>query len=97
MELAPKAQVLEGDIVKFRVSELVFLGVFKRYSTVDAMLFRHNTRNPGNNAIEMLQALHDIPRFERFKDLNVFKNVFNVIQNWNRDDLQFYLMVLIFC
>ena len=28
-------------------------------------------------------------------DLNLFKYVFNVIQNWETDALQFYLMVLI--
>jgi len=61
------------------------------------MLFRHNTHNTGNNAIEMSQAFHDIARFERFTNLNVFKYAFNVIQNWNMDALQFYLMVLIFC
>ena len=30
-------------------------------------------------------------------DLNLFKYVFNVIQNWETDALQFYLMVRIFC
>ena len=45
----------------------------------------------------MSQAFHDIARFEHFTDLNLFKYVFNVIQNWNMDVLQFYSMVLIFC
>ena len=36
------------DILKFRVSEMVFPEVF---STVDAMLFRQNTCKTGNNAI----------------------------------------------
>ena len=61
------------------------------------MLFRHNTRNTGNNAIEMSQAFQDIARFERFTNLNVFKYAFNVIQNRNMDASQFYSMVLIFC
>ena len=63
------------------------------------MLFRQNTRKTVNNAIEMSQAFHDIARFERFTDLNLFKYmyVFNVIQNWERDALQFYSMALIFC
>ena len=45
----------------------------------------------------MSQAFQDIAQFERFTNLNVFKYVFNVIQNWNMDALQFYSMVLIFC
>ena len=61
------------------------------------MLFRQNSRKTGNNAIEMSQAFHDIAQFEHFKDLNLFKHAFNVIQNWERDALQFYSMVLIFC
>ena len=44
----------------------------------------------------MLQTLHYMARFKRFTDLNLFKYVFNVIQNWNIDALQFYSMVLFF-
>ena len=40
---------------------------------MDAMLFCHNTCNTENNAMEMLQAFHDIVWFEGFTDLNVFK------------------------
>ena len=61
------------------------------------MLFRQNTHNTGNNAIEMSPAFHDIARFERYTDLSLFKYALNVIQNWNTDALQFYSMVLIFC
>ena len=61
------------------------------------MLFRQNTHNTGNNAIEMSQAFHDIARFKRYTDLSLFKYALNVIQNWNTDALQFYSMVLIFC
>ena len=61
------------------------------------MLFRQNTHNTGNNTIEMSQVFHDIARFKRFADLNLFKYAFNVIQNWNVNALQFYSMVLIFC
>ena len=60
------------------------------------MLFRRSTRKTGNNAVEMSQAFQDIARFERFTDLNLFKYAFNVIQNWETDVLQFYLMVLNF-
>ena len=73
------------DILKFRVSEIAFQGIFM----ADAMLFHQNTRNTRNNAFEMLQAFHDIARFKRFTDLNLFKYAFNVIQNWNTDALQF--------
>ena len=46
------------------------------------MLFRQNTRKTaGNNAVEMSQAFHDVARFERFTDLNLFKYAFNVIQS----------------
>ena len=57
------------------------------------MLFRQNTRKTGNNADEMSQAFQDI---ECFTDLILFKYSFNVIQNWETDALQFYLIVLIF-
>ena len=76
---------------------MAFQGFQEVFSFSDAMFFRQNTRNTGNNAIEMSQVFHDISRFERFTDLNLFKYVFNVIQNWNTDALQFYMMVLIFC
>ena len=60
------------------------------YSTADAMLFWRNTGKTGNNAVDMSQVFHDIARFERFTDLNLFKCVVNVvIQTWE--------MELIFC
>ena len=79
-----------------------FPGVFKRYSTADAMLFRQNTSRIHARlgtiitAVEMSQAFHDIARFERFTDLNLFKYAFNVIQNWQTEALQFYSTVLFF-
>ena len=45
----------------------------------------------------MSHVFHDIAEFESFSDLNLFKYVFSVIQNWEMDALQFYFMVLIFC
>ena len=67
LELAAKAQVLEGrgtrGILKFRVSEMAFPGVFNILvlSTVDAMLFHQNKHKTGNKfAIEMSQAFHNI-------------------------------------
>ena len=69
------------DILEFRVSEMPFPGVFKRYfSTVDAMLLHQNTRKTGNNAVA---------QFQRFTDLNLFKYAFNVIHHHHS-------MVLIF-
>ena len=103
LKLAPKAQVLEGwgiegHFESFESQKWHFQGFHEVFSTTEAILFRQNTRNTWNNAIEMLQAFHDIARFERFTDLNLFKYAFNVIQkNWNTDALQFYSMVLIFC
>ena len=46
---------------------------------------------------EMSRAFHNIIGFEHFTDLILFKYAFNVIQNWETDALQFYLMVLTFC
>ena len=86
------------DILKFRVSEITFPGVFKRYfPSRMPYFFCCNTHKTGNNAVEMSQAFHDMARFERFTDLNLFTYVFDVIQNWETDTLQFYSMVLIFC
>ena len=44
----------------------------------------------------MSHVFHDIAEFESFSDLNLFKYAFSVIQNWEMDALQFYLIVLIF-
>ena len=66
-----------------------FPEVFKRYfSTADAMLLRQNTRKPGNNAVKMSEAFHDIARVKCFTDPTLFKYAFNVIQNWETDALQ---------
>ena len=63
------------DILKLRVLEMAFPGVFTRY------LFGQNKHKTGNNAIETSQAFHDIASFELFIDLNLFKYLFNVIEN----------------
>ena len=84
------------DILKYKFSEMAFPR-HEVFSTADAMLFRQNTSRTGNNAVEMSQAFHDIPRFERFTLLNLFKYAFNVVQNWETDALQFYSTVHIFC
>ena len=84
------------DILKFNLGNVISRGFQEAFSNADAMLFCQNTRNTGNHAVEMCQAFHDITRFERFRDLNLFKYSFNVIQNWETDVLQFYSMVLIF-
>ena len=74
---------------------------FQWFSTVifhHTMLFHQNTcKTAGNNTIGMSQAFHNFARFECFTQLNLFKNGFNVIQNWETYALQFYLMVPIFC
>ena len=57
------------------------------------MLFCQNTWKTGNNAVEMSKTFQDI---ECLTDLNLFKYSFSVIQNWEMDALQFYLIVLIF-
>ena len=68
-----------GNILKFRVSEMPFPGVSKRYfyrgyQVVSSEYIENTvTRKTGNNAFEMSQASHDIARFERFADLKLFK------------------------
>ena len=65
------------DILKFRVSEMPFPGVFKGYFPlrrhVVSSEYIENTCKNGNNAVEMSQVLHDIPQFECFTDLHLFK------------------------
>ena len=51
------------------------------------MLFHQNTCKTGHNAVQMSQVFHDNARFERFTEPNLFKYVFNVIQNWEMDAL----------
>ena len=102
LELAAKAEVLEsrGIQAHFEIQGLrngISRGFQEVFSAVDAMLFCQNTCKTGNKAIEMSQASHDIAWFKTFTDPNLFKRAFNVIQNWNMDNLQFYSMVLIFC
>ena len=71
MELAPKAQVLEGrgiycrDILKIRVLEMVFPEVFTRY------LFGQNKRKTGNNAVEMSQTYRTVRTFHRSKSVRI--------------------------
>ena len=99
LELAPKAQVPQGQGIYMQghFGNCVSRGFQEVFSTADAMLFHRNTCKTGNNAIEMSLAFHDIAQFECFTDLNLFKCACNIIQNWETDALQFYLMVLIFC
>ena len=52
------------------------------------MLFRQNTCNTGNNAVEMSQAFHSITQVKRFTGVNLFKYAFNDIQNWKTNALQ---------
>ena len=55
-----------------------------------------NTHKTGNNAIKMSQVFQDIAHFEHFTDPNLFKYVFNVIQNWKTNSLQFFRWCLFF-
>ena len=42
-----------------------------------------------------VQAFQDIAQFECFTDLKLLEYAFNVIQNWEKDALQFYSTVFI--
>ena len=83
--------MLLKNILRFRVSEVAFPGVFKRYPPLRMLCCLLETMP------SKCRRRSDIPRFERFTDLNLFKYAFYVIQNWNMDAVQFYSMVLIFC
>ena len=82
------------DILKIRVLEMAFPGVFKRCFPL---------RTPCcfvriHASLETMpsQAFQDIKQFKHSTGLNLLEYVFNVIQNWETDALQFYSMVLIF-
>ena len=59
------------------------------------MFFRQNTRNTGNNAVEISHAIHNIERFKRSTYLNLFKYEVSVFQNWETDALQFYFLLAV--
>ena len=68
------------DILKFRVSEMPFPGVFKRFFHRGRQLvppeYIENTLKTGSNAVEMSQVFHDIAWFEHFTDLNLFLKIY---------------------
>ena len=69
LELAPKAQVLEGRGIQGRFENQslgngVSKGFQEMFPTVDAMLFCQNTRKPGNNAVNMSLALRCVIRLQ---------------------------------
>ena len=72
------------DILKFRVSEMAFPGVLKRFfpPRTPCCFIRIHARQGTMRSKLMSQAFHDIARVERFTDLNLFK---------------FYSKLLIFC
>ena len=65
------------------------------FSPADTMLFHQNTHT-NTRLGTTTQAFHNIAQLEHFTDLNLFKYMFNVIQKWATDALQFYSMRLIF-
>ena len=83
------------DILKFRVSKMVFPGIFRRYFPlrtpccfvrIHARLGKMPSKCPRRSTISHGSNVSCLKLY-----------VFNVIQNWETDALQFYLMVLIFC
>ena len=86
------------NILKFRVSEMAFPGVFKRYFHCGHHVVSSEYTKKWEQCRWIVSGVfHDTALFERFTDLNLFKYAFNVIQNWETDAFQFYSMVLIFC
>ena len=66
------------------------------FPTANAMLFCLSTHKTGNISVKMSLAFQDMAQFEGFTGLNLLECVFNVIQNWEINALQFYLMMLDF-
>ena len=81
MELTTKAQVLGNGVSR---------GFQEVFLTVNTIVFRQNTQKTGNNAIEMSEPYLDIACFKHFIDLNLLEYMFNVIQNWEMDAVQFF-------
>ena len=82
------------DILKLRVSKMMFPGVFKWYFPLQppcCFVTIHARLGTMASACPWRLAFHDIARFERFTDLNPFKYAFCAIQNWETDALQFIL------
>ena len=69
------------DILKFRVLEMAFPGFIFPPWMPGCCFVRIHIRLGTCNAIKISQAFHNIARFERVTHLNLFKYVFNVIQN----------------
>ena len=69
------------DILKFRVSEMAFSVIFKRYSPLRTQCFfiRIYARL-GTMPSKCPKAFHDIARFTRFTGLNFYKYAFNFIR-----------------
>ena len=71
------------DILKFRVSEMPFPWVFKKYFPLrtPCCFIGIHARLETMPSKLMSQAFHNLARFEHFTDLNLFKYAFNTIQN----------------
>ena len=87
MELAPRHKFLRAvassDILKFRVSEMAFSGVFKRYSPPPRMPYAQDWEQyRPKDCRNVPSAL-----FERFTDLK--QKAFNVNENWETDERGF--------
>ena len=86
------------DILKFRALEMAFPGLFNSYFPphhVVSSEYTQDRREQYHRHVPGVPRHHD--QFECFTDLNLFKNGFNVNQNWETHALQFYLVVPIFC
>ena len=76
------------DILKLRVSEMVFPGVFKRNFPPRMLCC----------LVRILATLGTMPsKCRRHSTTSHGSNVSHFFQNWSTDALQFYSMVLIFC
>ena len=73
------------DILKFRVLEMAFPGLFKRYFPL---------RTPYVALSEYMQDWEQC--HQNVPDLNVFKYAFNVIQNWETYGLQYCIQWCLF-
>ena len=81
------------DILKFRVSEMPFPGVSRRYFPPRMPEYMQDWEQCGWN----VPGIPNIAWFKRFTDLNLFKYSFNIIQNLETDALQIFFNGAFFC
>ena len=76
--------------LKFRVSEMAFPGVFKRYFPLQMPCCFVKATKTGNDAVDVSQTFQDIAWFEHFTDVNLLN-----MRSMSFDGAYFLLAVII--